>query len=982
MKLTNLFKGLTATFGGLLALCAVMSNLAFDRSGDIELWINQNFSKEGSINQDIDADTNYYPSNYKTSEEKAAAEKAYMIQTQIEGTVLLKNKEGALPLGSNPKVTLFGNGSVTSVYHGGSGGPVNSGINIHDALKEEGVSVNETVYEATQSVTKSQKNGEINEVSADIYQDSDFDGYQDAAIVVFSRLSGEENDLGYYTEETVKNGTPTYLDKEGVPELSFHDSEKAIMEKVKNGGFKKIIVLLNTPGSMDLGWLDDYNVDACLWIGYPGSYGMLGVSQILTGKATPSGHLVDTFAKNSISSPAMRNFGDFTFEDLSANGPYHKKYLIYAEGIYVGYKYYETRYADGIINPSSGALSSVGVYGGEDTWNYNSEVCYSFGYGLSYTTFEQTLKSLEWDKENHKVIASVDVKNSGSNYSGKDAIQLYVSLPYQSGQAEKSAIQLIGFTKTDELKPGETKTYTVEADDYLFATYDKNATNGTDQTKKGCYVFDAGDYAFAIGDSSHDALNNVLALNGYTGLVDESGAIVSGNAANAQNVSLESYDNVTYSVSHTTGNVVSNQFNEADYNYYVDNAITYMTRSDYNTYPKSYSGLKASDDASGTISRVMSQTSSTYKESDDAPKISDFKYSQEVTKKFVEMRTVAYDDEAWESFINQLTPSDLSQIPGEHMGNSAVPTVSYPANQSGDGPDGLQITTCLHPSEALASATFNEEIMKERGKFLAEDAKWSGANQALGMVYGGGANLHRTPYGGRNFEYFSEDANLSYIMGRAEGASMTENGLIGAFKHFLGNDQECNRHGVATFMDEQTLRQGDARAFEGALTDGGALGNMSSFSRIGVNPTSNYKALMTTLLRDEWGFKGISITDSSKDASSYIYTADALVAGTDLFNNDSDRVSAVKDLLTKDKLGSVWEAARKAAKHFMYAYSRSWITNGMTAATETKNETSGWKIAIWAIDITLGVLTAASLGLYIAFYFFVKKKPSEEGGKN
>ncbi len=953
MRKSALFKGLAASFASVLAVCAYMSVLAYSREGDINLFL-------GITNGSSDTSG----SKYSSAEEMHVEEKKYFLQTQSEGSVLLRNKDSALPLKSDKlHVTLFGNGSANPVYHGGSGGPANKGVNLKTALTENGFSINETVYDKIDAEKVTRGNSNIGEVSASIYDSNDYAGYKDAAIVTITRFGGETNDMDV-------------VDSYGVPELSFHEQEKAMMDKVKAGGFDKIIVLLNTGYAMDLGWLEDYDVDACLWIGYPGESGMEAVAKMLNGEMVPSGRLVDTYAASSLSSPAMRNFGNFTFSDLP-NNIYHDEYLVYAEDIYVGYKYYETRYSDQVKNRNN-ATSSSGVYMGETNWDYSTEMVYPFGYGLSYTSFSKTLNSIVWDKNEHTLTTSVTVKNTGS-VASKDVVELYVSLPYESGMSEKSAIQLIDYGKSKTLEPGEEETITIETSDYNFATYDEKATNGSDTSKKGCYVFDKGDYYFAIGDSSHDALNNVLAKQGYSNLKDQEGNIVSGDASMVKTDSLSALDNVTYATSAITGAVVSNQFQEADLNYYEKDKITYLTRDDWTTYPKSYDSLLADDDSTGTIRKYMSATSSMYTTPSDAPDYTSFKHSQEVTVKFADMKNASYDDPRWETLIDEMTPSELAQIYGEKMGNDAITSIGYPANSSGDGPDGFQGGNgSLHPSENISASTWNKSLLEDRGDFLAEDSYYAG----FCMVYGGGANLHRTPYAGRNFEYYSEDSMISYIDGRLQGSKMSERGLIGTFKHFLGNDQETNRHGVATFMNESTLRMNDAKGFEGALSKGGAMGNMSSYNRLGVIPTSSYKALMTGLLRDEWGFTGISITDSSKDATSYIFTADAIDAGTDMFNNDANRATETKKLLidkNSGRDGNIWQKARTTAKHVLYNYAHSKLMDGLSSDTVVTSSTPWWKNAIVGLDTGLGVLAGLSLIAYclFAFYFEPKKDKKE-----
>ena len=948
MKKSSLFKGLTGSFGLLLPLAIVLSALAFSREGDINNKLGISASK---------AEQTSFSSPYSTREALRAAEEEYEIRAMAEGSVLLRNENNALPL-AKKKVTLFGNASVNPSYHGGSGGPSNTGVDLYTALKKENFSINETVYKKIKDAGVTRGNGNIGEVDPAIYSSSDIGDYKDAAIVTICRYGGEENDMDL-------------VDKSGVRELSLHEEERQMLEFVNAQGFEKVIVLLNSGYALETAWLEDY-CDAALWIAFPGTYGFEGVAKLLTGETNPSGRLVDVFSANTLSNPAMPNFGNFSFADLPAD-LYHDKYVVYAEGIYSGYKYYETRYFD-LVQGLHNADSTKGAKESVEAWDYASEVAYPFGFGLSYGSWKEELTSLDWNLSSHVVEAKVKVKNTSPTVTGKHSVLLYATLPYESGQAQKSAIQLVGFSKTADLAPGEEETLTISVDDYLFATYDDKATNGADNTKKGCYVFDKGDYYFSIGLDSHDAINNVLATLGVHGLYDHNGLEVIGDPSKVAKKTLDAYDNLTHAKSRVTGEVVSNRFQDIDVNNLIPNAVTYLTRDDWNTFPDAFTGLKADDDASGLIRKHMTARSSLYQKPSDAPDYSTFKYSQEVTIKFYELADFDWDDPRWETFIDQLTPAQLSGFVGEGFGNKAMTEVGFPSNSAGDGPDGLQIGNFLHPSETLAAASYNLELLAERGRFLAYDALDAG----YATVYGGGCNLHRTPYSGRNFEYYSEDANLSYYCGRAQGAEMSKGGLVGCFKHFLGNDQETNRHGVATFMSEQTLRQGDARAFEGALTEGGSLGNMGSYNRVGVYSASDYKALMTDLLRKEWGFKGISITDSSKDATSYIFTADAIDAGTTQFNNDATaRPEEAKALIVRNKDGNIWKCLREQAKYFFYAYAHSNAINGLNQNTEAVEFVPWWKNAIYAIDGTLIGLTALSAIGYVVFLVIEAKKKKE-----
>lgn len=956
MKNHRLWAGLTSVLALLLALVVFLTDLAFVRAGDVNLFL-------GTMPPaaEVTDDTNYFPSDYKNKDEMRAALKEYLVDSQIQGSVLLKNDANALPLASGAKVTLFGSGSVTPVYHGGSGGPANySATSLIDALKAEGIKVNDTVVNKLKGEnTAYGKTGLIGEVAASVYDSvkSTFADYGDAAIFVMRRFGGEEGELNHGLDGIWQEGPAN------VPELSLHDEEKGVLNLIKNSGFKKIIVLVNSGYAVDLGWLDEYGVNACMWIGYPGAYGFEGVAKALAGKADPSGRLVDTYATSSLSSPAMQNAGDFTFTNLT--GLYKNKYVVYAEGIYLGYKYYETRYQDCVLNVNN-AKSAAGKFASKGTeWNYADEMVYTFGSGISYADFTQELVSVDWNRQTHEVTAKVKVTNGGDTvYKGKsrDVVQLYVQLPWAKGQAEKSAIQLADFDKTVELASGENAEVTLKFSDYVFATYDQNAENGADNTKKGCYVFDEGDYYFAIGGNAHDALNNVLAKRGASGTYDEEGNAVTGDTAKVEKVTLDAKDDTTWAKSKYTDNVVFNHFEDRDLNYFIKDKVTYLTRADWNTFPQAVKDVTATAE----IKDLMEN--SQYKKPADAPDISEFKYGQNNGIKFVEMRNVAYEDEKWEKFIDQLTVSDLCQIVGDQMKMDAIKTVDMPAFGGGDGPDGHQ-AGILFNAEMVASSSFGKEVLKNRGKFFAEESYYIGFRQ----IYGPGANLHRTPYSGRNFEYYSEDPTLSSICGELQAGESAKRGLVTHIKHFCGNDQETNRHGVAEFMTEQAYRQGPLKGFEGALSGDTSLGLMSAYNRIGCIPTAADYATMQTVLRDEWGFKGINMTDSSKDSVSYMSTEDCMHAGTNQFNNDPDRTSSVKKLIVNQKDGYIWQRLRLTAKNFFYAMSRGMLVNGLTKDTVVQDFVPWWQPAIISVCVAVGVLTLAAAGMFVYTAYFADK---------
>ncbi len=955
----NIFwRGMTSLLILVLCLTSFGTSLAFTREGDVNLFL-------GTMPEAIAAteDTTYYPSDYDTMDDMREAQMEYLIESQIEGSVLLRNENNALPLSSNASVTLFGYAAATPVYHGGSGGPSNEGVNLYDALIEAGVKVNDTVFQAILNTpSKRTKTGLIGEIPVSSYQGTESsytNEYNDAAIYVMSRYGGEEGDLNHGLQGDWEEG------EEGVPELALHQDEIDTLNMIKESGkFDKIIVVVNSGYAMELGFLEEYGVDACLWIGYTGNYGMTGVAQMLNGQADPSGRNVITYAADSLSSPAMQNMGDFTFSNLT--GMYMNKYLVYAEGIYVGYKYYETRYQDEILGLNN-ATSSKGVFASQNNeWNYADEMVFTFGAGMSYADFTQELKDVIWDRETHTVTATVEVTNNGDEvYSGlsKDVVQLYVQLPYENGQAEKSAIQLVDFEKTSSLAPGESETVTISCSDYLFATYDMNAVNGVDETKTGAYVFDPGEYYFSIGDDAHDALNNVLAAREVTGTYDANGVEAFGDIAKVVNYKLDSLDNMTYAASAVTGETVSNQFEDRDINYFIPDEVTYLTRADWNTFPDTVETLTATDEI-----KTLMETS-IYEKPADAPDYTTFTFNADNGISLLEMKEVSIDDPKWEDFIDQLSVTELAQLVGDKMGLDAISSIGFPAYAGGDGPDGHQQGT-LFNAEMVASSSFSKEILAARGYFLGEESYWIGFRQ----IYAPGGNNHRTPYSGRNFEYYSEDSIMSYLCGEEQTLAMASKGCVGTIKHFCGNDQETNRHGVATFMTEQTYRQSTMKGFEGALQQGFSLGTMTAYNRIGCIPTSADYATMTTVLRNEWGFTGINLTDSSKDSASYMGTAACIDAGTNQFNNDPDRSTEASNLLTKDKDGHIWSKLRESAKYYLYTMSHSNLVNGLSEEVVVENYVPWWKPTMIVLDAAIGLLMIGSLILYLLATYGKKKR--------
>lgn len=992
LKKTKLWRGLAACLCFLLALILCVTALAFDNPGVVNMLLG--ISSGGSSGSEITSETMYYKTSFSEdgtlSEDSfrklIEAEDAHNTQVMEEGAVLVKNENSALPLKEEERsVTLFGRAVADPVYRCSTAGPdldPERLIDLKTALEEKGFKINATLYNAyaasaTKRDMRSRNIGEENiSFHTQSLRDSYATDYNDVAIVMLSRYAGEGNDLAV-------------TDADGVPQLSLHQQEKDLLKMIHDSGkFKKTIVLINSGYAMEMEWVNDaqYGIDACLWIGNPGLTGFTGVANVLTGEASPTGRFVDTYATNSLSSPAMRNFGDFRYTNESeiaaycsqnGGGTSYSAYVVEAEGIYIGYKYYETRYQDQVLGINN-AANSAGAFVNTQSWDYAAEITYPFGYGLSYAEFSQTLDELVWDQTAHTVTATVTVTNVNAENAGytdpvKSVVQLYVQLPYEKGQAQKSAIQLIGFAKTDALAPGESDTVTITVDDYLFATYDENAVNGADQTKKGCYVFDAGKYCFAIGDNCHDALNNVMASNGYSGMFDQEGNVVAGDPEKVVAVEAE-YDNNTYAKSRETGAVVSNSVEDVNLNYFQPGTVEYMTRDDWTTYPKSYDNIAA------TQEMMVQLNGHTYTKPADAPAVDDFVQEKPAGISVVDLREVSWDDdETWERFLNQLSIADLCQITTTYWGGKSISSVNKPPHVDGDGPDGYASEydfgskgdCTVYVNQCVLACTWNQELAAERGDLLAEDALYAGVHQ----LWAPGANLHRTPYSGRNFEYYSEDSIVSYIYCGVQTKAMQDKGLMASPKHFAANDQETNRGGISTFMTEQALRQGPLKGFEGAFTVGGALATMTSMNRIGCTAMTQNSKVQNTILRGEWGFKGVCIADASSEG--YNHSIESLVNGTDQFCLSNDRYKAYISAINGDKDGYILQCIREANKRFYYAYARTSIINGLTSNSVVEDTVYWWEPTLTALCWVVGVLAAGSIAMFVCSAYVCKKDKRE-----
>lgn len=981
MKKTKLWCGLTAVFSALLILVSTGTQFAFGYAS----VINSKLDVETTVvntPENTGEDTEYYKSefgeiNAANQEKLVAATKEQSINEMREGAVLLRNERETLPLQSDERrVTFFGHASVDPVYRGNSAGNMPEEPNmttLSQAFEGEGFAINPTLWTAYENSPVERVYGDsdadIGEDPIEFYtneiRSSWKNDYNDVAFIILSRESAEGVDF-------------LMEDKEGISQLALHKNERDMIEMVTSSNdFGKVVVLINAPTPIELDWLEEYDIDACLWIGYPGQWGCEGVTDILTGKVNPSGKTVDTYAANSLSSPAVVNSGTNTPQFTNAQEIterlgtryYTGNYVtVQVEGIYVGYKYYETRYEDAVLgngNASSAAGASFG-----NSWNYADEVTFPFGYGLSYTTFSYDLGEVT-DNGDGTMTVKVTVTNTG-DVAGKTAVELYAQTPYGDYEkehlVEKSAIQLVNFDKTDIIQPDEHEEVTITVDKYLLASYDYTFEKG--------YILSEGDYYLSVGSDAHDALNNILTAKNAEGMTDADGNVVAGDVGNVYKW-YEEFDNTTYNTSEETGNEITNLFDDCNINYFAENTVTYLSRSDWEaTYPTTQTVPTATEEMINLL------VGDTYEQPSDGIKARDITQGdRSETIKFIEMRDVPYDDPKWEEYLNQFTIDELASQLSDSYGTPAVVSVVKNKTKTGDGIDGVggklpfgdKPAACCYTGK-LISTTWSPDLMTRRGELMGEEALYCGYT----MVYSTGANIHRTPFGGRNFEYISEDGNFGYYAAYYEVAGMKSKGVNAAVKHFAANDQEFSRMGVATFFNEQGMREITLRPFEGGIRKGGTLAFMQSYNRVGCVWSSANYALCTSLVRGEWGFEGAEITDAASTIDYKGRFEASLTAGTDIYCIDSKGQSgaAITEAINKNDDGTLLLALRRAVKNCHYSAVNSCAINGLSIYSTVQELMPAWQKACIGAIAVFAVGTAAFFVLFVLSKYLPEKKSS------
>lgn len=896
--------------------------------------------------------TSVYPTQKATNKAEAFANAQEVnLKLAEEGFVLLKNENAALPMNKGARISVFSKNSVNLSYGGsGSGGfDTSNNKNLYESLNDAGFVTNPTLkrfYESSQSGpvrtanSSDLDNGDNQKIATaetpqnkytDAVRNSYVD-YSDAALVVITRIGGEGFDLPRYQGDSEGAVSPDshYLELD--------QNEIDLLTAVTDGTFKRVVVVFNTPSSFEAAFLKDSayaafadKIDAAVWIGFTGSNGITALGEILNGDVNPSGRLVDTWAADFTKNPSFVNFGTGCLPDTTDKydgGMYYS--VDYEEGIYVGYRYYETR----------------GETDGEN-W-YNANVVYPFGYGLSYTTFDWTVgdASASEIELGTTITVPVTVKNTGS-VAGKDVVQLYASAPYTLGGIEKAHKVLVGFAKTKLLQPGESETVTVSFDPYSAASYDYRDANSNGFSG---YELEAGEYTLYVSRNAHKS-EKAIALN---------------LAADVQ-----------IGTDPTTDSEVVNRYTDSedflDSDWQLD---TMLSRADWEgTWPTPQTAQQhAGTDRLYEEIRSEEHNNPTDFDSEEYPW-----FGEEPTLTLRDLLpsaeaegyepVVSYDDERWEELMMGCDEEEMIALINNGAYHTlAMESVGLPATIHGDGPSGFtcfmskeQVNgTCQYVSEPVMASTWNIDLMTELGEAIGEEGTIGdkATGQPYSSIYAPGVNIHRSPFGGRCSEYFSEDPFISGMMGAAEVQGIQSRGVLPTVKHFVANEQETHRSigGDLSWLSEQALREIYLKPFEYTVKLGETRGIMTSFNRIGTRWTGGDYRLLTEVLRNEWGFNGLVICDFNT-IPQYMIPRMMFYAGGSL-DLATQQSAMWTDCDTSDAGDAI--VLMRAVKDVMYALVNS---NAMNA------EVIGYNPPIWQEYlhwINIGAFTLVGVWLVLA----------------
>ena len=918
----------------------------------------------------------YFESKYNSIAELKAAGEAKVREVEGEGIVLLKNDNNILPLKEGSDVALVGVTILDPVYGGTGSGAVdaNGAANYYDVMTQAGYNVVDKELLDYYVEKEAKRNAhEIGEVKWSKVKKNNGDtiGNGEDVIFVVGRVGGEGNDVTVTIDDTLDDDY-----------LKLNENELSILEGLKelkdDGKIRSITMIINSANPMSVGFLNDeaYGVDAALWVGSVGQTGIYAVGDVISGKTNPSGSLPDTWWVDNQLNPVQNNFGSYTYADansfdLGTNANKFNQYVVYQEGIYVGYKYTETRYEDVVMGtPNAG------------DFNYNSIVGYPFGFGLSYTSFSFSDMQVEKIGEGQQTSYDVSVKvtNTGA-VAGKKTVQVYAQKPYteydkQNG-IEKAAVELAGYGKTAILQPGESEVVKVNVPEYFLTSYDATGT--------GVYILDEGHYYLTVADDSHAAANNILAAKGMT---TENGMTAAGDASLTYGMDY-TFDAETYATSYGTGSEVKSLFADADVNRYEgsgDNSVVYYSRSNW-----------AGTVTSGPVQLTMTAQIAADAKLDDSdlPDATGVEFPTmgvSANLQLVNMMDYDYDDPQWDIFMDQLTYEQMAKLCANGLRMTInIDAIGKPLTVDHNGPSGVtqkysvgengyavqtndpqkDIKGTCYPCNGIIAATFNDELIREVGELIGEDAMWAG----YAGLYGTGLNIHRSPYAGRVFEYYSEDGTLTGLVDTAETLGIQSKGVYVYNKHFVLNDQENNRAGIATWINEQALREIYLRAFELPIVNADAKCVMTAFNRLGAQWAGAYTELLTDWLRGEAGMEGFAVTDMYDDT--YMVKANEVVAGNDIPDNyvgdDISQFAAYGPNGTTPN-AAVAQALRTSSKRVLYTVLHSRGMDGISSNTQIVSVTPWWQMTLNVAQWTLTGLTALALLLLLLDMAPRKKK--------
>ena len=1026
-KFTPAMRGLAALMTCLMVLSIVGTGVANTYRGALDDTLGT--ESYVTINDDSAA---RFKTDYATIEDMATAARDIAIREGEEGTVVMKNDNGVLPLKANANVALFGLAAY-NVY-GPKGGNADA-ASLADALAGAGLNVNETLkdYYLTNIInmhTEMRANRWTGkEVPTTVYDHmyvsapGDWTTYQIAevpptefealgvpanwkeaiakdsiGICVFARGAGEGN--------TYKPGSALNYAGEATGEdpLKLSADELAVVEAAKET-CSKVIVLLNTGNNMmiaDIAEGGSHEVDGICYIGCPNDYQTIGIANVLTGKVNATGALASAFVRDHQSIPAVQNVGGDYFADYEIvcrndDPRYPGKeignigtgsfggadtynggmYIVEAEGIYVGYKYYETRYFDAVMGQGN-ANSAAGATQGS-AWNYGDEMLYTFGHGLSYLDYTQTIKSVTVDRSvNGNITAVVEVKNN-SNQDGKFLTQLYVQQPYtdydRTNLVEKSAVMFLNSAKVD-VAAGKSKEVTITIPTKYLASYDANNAK--------TYILDAGEYYFTAAAGAHEAVNSILAAQGKTTAdgMDAAGknAVVSWK--------LDALDNTTYAIANDT--VVTNVADDADLNYWLPGTVTYLTRQDWNTFPINYNKLNLKiADSPKKDQWIAEMRGETYTISDTGAAVEAVPGPKFTASEIGAEQLNNINDPYWDKLVHAITIDEaVGAVIHGGSRSDTLTNIDNPVVIQNEGPTGIsagytdEATGKTYKfnvnSQTLLGCSFNPELAYQWGLVEGNSCLWVERYD----LWGSGLTLNRTPYNGRNYEYISEDPMLTNVIGREVIQGCSDKGIINGPKHMGFNDQEHNRAGISAYMTEQKFRETDLRGFEGALSDAFGMGVMIAFNRIGATNASHHVGMIQKIVRGEWGFKGLISTDMMNN---YLYfNAESMVmagitqvadfaADNSHINLGEGGVDAVWphiSLETVSKDSNLVEQARENLKYQLYIFANSAILNISTQRVNT-----WWDTALTVTTYASSILAVLFFLAWVVLTLLPEKKP-------